>query len=176
MEQCRLALETDPLFMLLHYGMAWAMLAAKQYRETIEYTRRALEIDANFYFLWVVMGLAQLHAGFTQEGVASWKHVVELAPWWYAGAWNLAAAYHQAGDYNRSQEWARKVADTHAHTFGAATYYAAVGEVDAMFEALDWAYQKRDVELRLIQCESFFDPYRTDPRFQALLRRMNLIQ
>jgi hypothetical protein len=48
--------------------------------------------------------------------------------------------------------------------------------VDAMFEALDWAYQKRDVELRLIQCESFFDPYRTDPRFQALLRRMNLIQ
>ena len=85
MEQSRLALETDPLSMLLHYGMAWSMYSAKQYRETIEYARRALEIDANFYFIWFAMGLAQLHAGFTQEAITSLKRVVELAPWYSHG-------------------------------------------------------------------------------------------
>ena len=82
MEQSRLALETDPLSMLLHFGMALSMYYAKQYRETIEYARRALEIDANYYLIWFVMGLAQLRAGFAQEAITSLKRVVELAPWW----------------------------------------------------------------------------------------------
>ena len=67
MEQSRLALETDPLSMILHNGMAWSMYYAKQYRETIEYARKALEMDPNYYFFWFAMGLAQLHAGFTQK-------------------------------------------------------------------------------------------------------------
>jgi len=88
----------------------------------------------------------------------------------------LAAAYYQAGDRERSQEWARKLADLHGDTFGAAVYYAAAGEVDAMFEALDLAHRHHQRMLLDIQILPFFDPYRADPRFQALLQRMNLAQ
>jgi serine/threonine protein kinase/Tfp pilus assembly protein PilF len=174
MEQSRLALETDPLSMFLHFGMAYSIYATKQYRETIEYARRALEIDANFYLIWFVMGLALLGTGFTQESVTSLKRVVELAPWWHMGVGQLAAAYHKDGDHERSQEWARKLADSHSHTFGAAIYYAAARKVDAMFEALEGAHRQRDFFLLYIQCFPSFDPYRADPRFQALLQRMNL--
>jgi serine/threonine-protein kinase len=174
MEQSRLALETDPLSMFLHFGMAYSIYAAKQYRETIEYARRALEIDANFYLIWFVMGLAQLGTGFTQESVASLKRVVELAPWWHMGVGPLAAAYYKDDDHERSQELARKLADSHSHTFGAAIYYAACGKVDAMFEALEGAHRQRDLILLYIQYFPFFDPYLADPRFQALLRRMDL--
>ena len=175
MEQCRLALENDPLSMVLHFGMAYSMLCAKQYREAIEYARRALEIDANFYPIWHAMGLAQLGAGLAQEAITSLKRVVDLAPWWYPGAWYLSAAYFHAGDHERSQEWARKLAGSHGHSFGAALYYAAVGEVDTMFEALDVAYRQRDLLLLLdIANLWFFDPYRADPRFHALLAKMNL--
>jgi serine/threonine protein kinase/Tfp pilus assembly protein PilF len=176
MEQNRLALETDPLSVILHYGMALSTYAMKRYRETIEYERRALEIDANFWITWIVMGFAQLSAGLVQEGIASFKRVVELAPWWHMGAWSLAAAYHQAGDHESSRKRARKLADAHGHAYGAAIYYAATGEVDVMFEALDGAQRQREVGLLLdIQYQPFFDPYRTDPRFQALLQRMNLV-
>ena len=154
--------------------MAWSLYHAKQYREAIEYARRALEIDANFYHIWSTMGLAQLHAGFTQEAITSFKRVVELAPWWQMGVGSLAAAYYQAGDHERSQEWARKLAESQGHSVGAALYYAATGEVDAMFEALDGAYRQRDAFLLYIQDLPFFDPYRADPRFQALLQKMNL--
>ena len=61
------------------------MYWSKQYRETIEYARRALEIDAKYFSIWYVMGLAQLRAGFAQEAIASLKRVVELAPWWHTG-------------------------------------------------------------------------------------------
>jgi Tfp pilus assembly protein PilF len=174
MEQIRLALETDPLSMPLHLCMALCMYFAKQYRETIEYARRALEIDGNYYLIWNVMGLAQLGAGFTQEAITSLKLVVELAPWFSDGAWYLATAYYQAGDHERSHEWAQKLAGSQCHTYGPAIYYAAAGEVDAMFEALEWAYRCRDVDLPFIQGQPLFDPWRADPRFQALLQRMNL--
>ena len=137
MEQSWLALEVDPLSMVLHLGMAWSMYATRQYRETIEYVRRALEIDADFYLIWFVMGLAQLRAGLTQEAITSWRRLMELAPWWHAAIGYLAATYYQAGDRERSLEWARKLADSAGDSYGAAVYYAAAGEVDAMFEALD---------------------------------------
>jgi len=174
MEQCRLALETDPLSMILHTGMAISLYYARQYREAIEYARRSLEIDANYYLIWYAIGRCQLGAGFPKDAIARFKRVVDLAPWYFEGAWFLATAYLQAGDRERSQELARKLADSHGHTFGAAWYYAAAGEVDAMFEALNGAYRQRDPSLPLFQNEPVVDPYRSDPRFQSLLRRMNL--
>jgi len=174
MEQCRLGLETDPLYMVLHYGMAFFMRAANQYVEAIDHARRALEIDADSHFVWFAMGLAQLHAGFTQEAITSLKRAVELAPWFNMAVGSLAAAYYQAGDQERSREWAGKLAESQGQTIGAALYYAATGEVDAMFEALEGAYRQRDQFLVHIQNLPFFDRYRADPRYQALLQKMNL--
>jgi serine/threonine protein kinase/Tfp pilus assembly protein PilF len=173
-EQCRLGLEIDPLSMILHFGMALSMHAAKQYVEAIEHSRRSLEIDANFHFIWFAMGLAQLSAGFTQEAITSLKRAVELAPWNNMSAWSLAAAYYQIGDHERSQEWARKLAESQGHALGAALYYAAAGEGNAMFGALEGAHRQRDQFLFLIQYLPFFDRYRSDPRFADLLRRMKL--
>jgi len=151
------------------------MYVAKQYLETIEYALRALEIDPSFYFVWTIMGLAQLHAGFTMEAIASLKRAVDLAPWFHLSAWYLAAAYHQANDCERSQEWSRKLAVSHGHTYGAAAYYATTGDVDAMFESIEGAYRQRDWNLAPGIRAPFFDPYRSDPRFHVLLTKMNLV-
>jgi len=174
-EQNRLALEADPLSMIVHVGMALSMYYARQYRECIDYAHRAMEIDTNYYLMWLTMGPPQLGAGFAQEAVTSSKRAVELAPWYDLGAWFLAAAYHQAGERELGQEWAHKLAGSDGHSyFGAAFYYAATGEVDAMFEALDGAYRQRDRLLIDIKNTPVFDPYRADPRFQALLAKVNL--
>jgi tetratricopeptide (TPR) repeat protein len=174
MEQCRLGLETDPVSMIIDYGLAWSTCLAKQYRESIECARRALEIDPNFYLVWYVLGLAQLHAGFEQNAIDSLKRVVELAPWWHMGVGALAVAYYQVGDHSHSQEWVRKLADSYSCTVGAALYYAALGEVESVFEALEGAHRQRDLFVLYIQNLPFFDSYRAHPRFRALVERMNL--
>jgi serine/threonine-protein kinase len=173
-EQSRLALESDPLSMLLHFGVAWCMYCAKQNLESIECARRALEIDPNFYLIWFAMGFAQLGAGLPDEAITSFRRVLELAPWWRMGGACPATAYHRASHRARNQELARQLADSHRDTFCAAIYYADAGDVDEMFEALDGAYRTRDVLLPSIHHLPFFDPYRADPRFHALLQRMNL--
>jgi TolB-like protein/predicted Ser/Thr protein kinase len=173
LEHARLALELDPLSMLLHFGMAWCLYCASRYRESAECARRALEIDPNSYFIWHVLGLAQLSAGLSQEAVASLERSVDLAPWYHIALGSLAAAHDRIGDRERSRELGRKLVESHPYTVGAALYHSAVGEVDAMFEALEGAYQQRDVFLLYSRC-LFLDPYRSDTRYKALLAKMNL--
>jgi eukaryotic-like serine/threonine-protein kinase len=174
LEQSRLALETDPLSPNLNYCVALCLSRTKRYQESIAYARRALEIDANFYFAWCGMGLAQYAEGLIEEAIASFQRVVEMAPWFSTGAWWLAAAYHRSGDREHPQELARDLAGSHGRTSGAAAYYAATGETDAMFAAFDGAYQERDPLLASAPNDPFFDSYRADLRFQALLAKMNL--
>ncbi len=134
LEQTRLALETDPLSMLVHWGTAWTMCAAGQYHETIEYALRASEIDANFHLIWFTMGYAQFRAGRSEEAIGSLKRAVELAPWYSLSAWLLAAAYSRAGNRERGEELALQLAGTHGQTVGAAAYFATSGEVDAILK------------------------------------------
>jgi tetratricopeptide (TPR) repeat protein len=173
-EQSRLALETDPLSAVLHQCMASSMNNAKQYREAIEYSTKALEIDSNFFLMWATLGIAQLSAGLAQEAIASLKKCVALAPWWRVGMGLLAAVCLQAGDLEASREWAGTLAAPPSSPTGRAIWYAATKEVDAMFGALDVACRQRDATLLLFQNLPFFDAYRADPRFQTLLAKMNL--
>jgi tetratricopeptide (TPR) repeat protein len=173
-EQSRSGLDTDPLSTVLHFGMCLSMICARQYQEAMEWARRALELDANLYPLWRMIGRAKLGLGLAQEAATSLERFVELAPWDSSGRWLLAVAYDQSGDRERGRECARKLAGPSGHTAGDYVYYAAAGEVDAMFEALDAAFERRDFLLSSVQRDPFFDPYRADPRWQALLRRLNL--
>jgi Tfp pilus assembly protein PilF len=174
MEQVRLALEGDPLSMVLHLAMVYQTLVLKRYDDAIETARRALEIDAGYYVLWAVMGFAQLGAGLAQEAVASMKKAVDLAPWWRPGPGCLAAALWQAGDRERCQELVLQSRSHPSGASGASYYYAVAGDADAMFEMLDLAWQERDSILRNVGIDPIYEPYRADPRFQSLLRRMNL--
>jgi eukaryotic-like serine/threonine-protein kinase len=173
MGQSRLGLETDPLSTPLHFIMAVCLYCSKRYQESIDCARRGIEID-NFYLLWWVMGTSQLQAGLTREAIASFKQVVDLAPWFPGGGWSLATAYCQAGERELSQEWAGKLAGQQGHTVYAAIYFAVSGDVEKMFESLDGAYRQREAAFALFHNDPSFDPHRVDPRFQVLLRKMNL--
>ncbi|HWE53530.1 MAG TPA: protein kinase [Bryobacteraceae bacterium] len=172
--QCRLALETDPLSLPLHFCMACCLYTARRYKETIDYARKAIEIDPNFYFMWATMGLAQLHAGLVQDALESLQRAVALAPWFEMGRAYLAAAACEAGDRKAGLDYAQKLAASNRQMTGAALCFGAAGEVDSMFDALHEAWLQRDWNLLFVQSAPFFDPYRADPRYQALLQSMNL--
>jgi len=55
-----------------------------------------------------------------------------------------------------------------------ATYYFIIGENDQGFRYLDEAFEERDPWLVTIKVDPYFDGIRNDPRFKALLKKMNL--
>jgi serine/threonine-protein kinase len=173
-EQIRVGLETDPLNLPLHYGLLLCTNHARQYQQTIELGRRALEIDPAMYILWLSIAQAQLHLGLLHDAIGSLTRVVEIAPWMPMGLGTLAAAYHVAGDSARSEALAAQLFALRGHAYGAAVYHAAVGDAQAMFADLEQAWRARDAFLLHIAVAPFMEPYRRDSRYLALLDRMSL--
>ena len=55
-----------------------------------------------------------------------------------------------------------------------ATAHGYLGEMDQAFEWLEQSYDTREGDIWLLKVTPKYDPLRSDPRFQDLLRRMNL--
>ena len=55
-----------------------------------------------------------------------------------------------------------------------AKLYANAGEKDKAFEQLSTAFEEKNGELDVIKVDPLLDPLRGDPRYNELLRRMNL--
>ena len=58
----------------------------------------------------------------------------------------------------------------------AASNYVMAGDNARALDWLEKAYAEREPNIPHISCMPTFDPLRAEPRFQALLRRMNLPQ
>jgi len=70
--------------------------------------------------------------------------------------------------------WKERAKQEYVQSWQFAKIYAALDEKDQAFEWLDRAYEARESSLRTLKVSPQFDPLRDDPRFQDLLRRMNL--
>jgi serine/threonine-protein kinase len=92
-----------------------------------------------------------LKKGFAEAGYAgAWRRATDVEVAKYAGepdvAWDAAVNYAMARDRTRTLDW------------------------------LERAYAERYPAMPYISCHPLFDPLRAEPRFQALLRKMNLPQ
>jgi tetratricopeptide (TPR) repeat protein len=112
------------------------------------------------------------------EAIAAHRRVMELSdehPFSLAG---LSATYAVAGRRAEAQELLDRLLEIstqrHVLTFGLATIYASLNNLDEAFRWLEIAYQERDGHLADLNIEACFDPLRSDPRFTDLLRRLSL--
>jgi len=90
----------------------------------------------------------------------------------------LAIAYAAAGDRDdavRSLQQAMADKDF-ATPYNAARAYVLLGDKDAAFAWLQQAAQKNDSQFGLITVDPILDPIRSDPRFLALLKQLNMSQ
>ena len=62
----------------------------------------------------------------------------------------------------------------HVSTFGLFVASLGAGETDRAYQYLEQAYQERSEWLPLALRVPGFDPYRSDPRFQAIYKKVGL--
>jgi len=55
-----------------------------------------------------------------------------------------------------------------------AILYFVLGEDDLGFQWLDKAYEEYDSRMRLLKIDPVFDRVRSDPRFEAIMKKMGL--
>jgi TolB-like protein/Tfp pilus assembly protein PilF len=180
--EMRRGVELDPLSPLYNAWLGGLYWEYGRYDEAIAQTRRSMELQPDFPVALYVLGLAQADKGQFEEAIATHKRALQLYPN-RSYSWALARTYAVAG---RTEE-ARRILDTAEsgrpveaiHPWFIAGAYGALRDYEKAMQWLEKAYEARSLFLPNLRRDrsAGFDlrPLRSDPRFNSLLRRINLL-
>jgi serine/threonine protein kinase/Tfp pilus assembly protein PilF len=176
--QYQRALETDPLAMMVHFGLVFTPYCERQYDRAIEQATRALDLSADHWLVHFAMGLALSQKECLQQSITSLEAALRVSPSFTLATGFLAASYTRLGNPSHAEKLMDEVRERSVKHFVSpacfGVYYAALGQADGMFEFLEAALAERDPYLTRMNAEPYFDPFRSDPRFRKLLAEMNL--
>jgi TolB-like protein len=173
--QIQRALELDPLNAVFQasYGLVLEMVGRND--EAIAQFREALRTSPALPFARNNVALTFLNKGMYADSLAGRK-----ADW--AGDRELEEALAQGFAQSGFRGAMRRAADilaarsrtTYVSPIYIASLYMTAGEKERTLEWLEKGFEARDPNLPYVSAKPTYDPLRSDPRFQALVRRMNL--
>jgi tetratricopeptide (TPR) repeat protein len=158
--------------------LAFSYFLGREYDKAIHYGHRALDIDANFWLLHLVVGVAQLRQGALEASIESLRKTLAVAPFYSLALSLLAAAHVLAGQHEQAKQVIERLQEisnkVYVSKVSFAIYHAALGEADEVFHYLSAAIDDREPFITRMIADAGFDPFRGDPRFGVLLERMKL--
>jgi len=171
------ALSLDPFNATIHAVRVYNLRSAYRFDEAVTEARKALAIEpghpvalTNLYLALAAKGLHKEALVGMRENLALVYGVLDLGP-------RLDRAFAEGGFRAAAKQAAEALASLaskgEAVPFDVAGLYVLA---DEKVQALDWlerAYKTRDQNLVCLR-DPTFDPLRSEPRFQALMRRMKL--
>ncbi len=177
--QANRARELDPLSLLANWNLGNTLFFARQYDRALELCHRVLEMDPNYERAHFTLARIYEQKGLYKEARAEYQKRSDLSP---HRLWDLiviAGTYAGSGEKRKAKELLAQAlkekpieGDQHAFLFARA--YLKLGEKDQAFKWLEKAYENRDWPLVQLNVAPQWDPIRSDPRFQNLVRRVGL--
>jgi TolB-like protein/Tfp pilus assembly protein PilF len=172
------ALEQDPLSPLFRTERGVTLLYGKRYEEAAESFRRALDIDSNFLLALEGLALVRAYQQRPQEALALANQEAKLIGRRPRSLTALGMVQALAGHTGEAHCVLDELLELGGREYVPAGrvvgIYAALGEKDAAFEWAAKAVEQRDPTILWVRASPVFDPLRSDPRFTALLRKVNL--
>jgi TolB-like protein/DNA-binding winged helix-turn-helix (wHTH) protein/Tfp pilus assembly protein PilF len=175
MAAMRRARALDPLYAMNHATFSQIAFQARDYAAAAEHARQAIVIDPEFWIGHINLGQAYEQLG--QPDLAP-EEFVKAARFSGGNTKALSFRGHLLARQRRVGE-ARDVLttleglsrDRYVPPYAIALVSEGLGEADAAFAALARAYDARDIHLIFLTVDPRWDPYRSDPRFRALVAR-----
>jgi TolB-like protein/DNA-binding winged helix-turn-helix (wHTH) protein/Flp pilus assembly protein TadD len=166
----------DPLSLIISADMADILLIARLYDQSIQQSRKTLEMDPGFAVAHYQLGQAYVQKRMYSEAIAELQKAINLSGGNPICISNLAYAYAVAGRKNEAVKILNELRTRSNHDFSnpseIALIYAGLGEKDQAMAWLERAYKERFNPSILLR--PAFDPVRSDPRFQDLRHRIGL--
>lgn len=174
------ARQLDPLSLIISADRGAILYYSRQYDRAIEQLGTVLDMDSNSVRAHVILVLAYVQKGQFAQALADTEKFrrTDDSP----GLWAVESyVYGRAGQQVQSRRALAKFEqlNRHGHVDPAAMHvlaYAGMGDKEKLFIALQQASQERSNSLTALKVDPMYDPFRNDPRFQALLRRVGLAQ
>ncbi|MBA7656831.1 hypothetical protein ES703_64758 [subsurface metagenome] len=177
-KEAKRGLESEPLSLDNNNVLGWALYLARRYDHQIEQLQNLLEIDQNHWIAHNNLARAYAEKGMYKKAIVEAQKAIELSGRNTMAIATLGYIYALA----ERRDEARKVLDDlfelskqeYVSSFYIALVYTCLGQKDQAFEWLEKAYEEHDVYLSQLKVFPLFDSLRSDPRYKALLKKMNL--
>lgn len=143
-EQCQTTLEKFPGFYLAHYWLGCAYDRKGMHKRAIAEFERGRAVSEGSTLMIAALGHSYAVAGMRSQALNALKDLIALSRKRYVPALYMARIYSGLGDRDQAFLWLEK------------------------------AYNDRSDYLVYLQRDPISDPFRADPRFQGLMRRIGL--
>ena len=177
-EESARALELDPLCPDAHFLLALMLFFRRQYDRAEASIRASLELGSDNPVVQWVAGMIAVVQGRFDEAISTCENAVRMlgsAPILSAG---LGMVYGWSGRSAEARNVLRQIEQAAAAAYVSPIYrawiYMGLGEIDNVFYWLDRAIECRDPHILHLPVKPVYDALRTDPRFSALPRKMQL--
>jgi TolB-like protein/DNA-binding winged helix-turn-helix (wHTH) protein/Flp pilus assembly protein TadD len=174
--EMRKAQNLDPLSLIINADLAEILVLAHSYDESIQQSRKTIEMDPNFALAHNQLAQAYLQKHMYDEAVAELQQAVKLSGDSPTCMANLARAYVASGKRSEAVkllgDLKKRSNPGYSNASEIAMIYASLGDTDQAMNWLEKGYDERFNPGVLLR--PGFDPLRSDPRFQNLLRRIGL--
>jgi DNA-binding winged helix-turn-helix (wHTH) protein/TolB-like protein/tetratricopeptide (TPR) repeat protein len=170
--------EADPLSVLLSSDAGQAYYWARRYDEAIKQYRQSIQMDPNDPATYLGLGIVHEQKGMYDEAVASYEKAISVSR---RASYLLGPLGHALANSGRRAE-ALKILDElkamsrreYVSPYDLAILYTGLGEKERAIAQLNKAFEERAGWIMDLKVEPFFDPLRSDPRFDELLQRLRL--
>jgi tetratricopeptide (TPR) repeat protein len=173
--EIRRALKLDPLAPSPNNALCFSLYYARQYDEAIRQCRQTLDVFPDYLEPYYGLGFIYASKKLYPEAVVVLEKAMAMTGNAPPAASILAYARAQAGNPAEARQ---RIAD---YTRGPdvspvmlALLYVGVGDRDRAFRCLDRAVEQRTFASDSINVNPLLDSYHSDPRWAALVRKMNL--
>lgn len=180
--EIRRACELDPLSPAAATSWGAILTDNHRYEQAIEQFRKAMELNPRSAVALVHIAVALLAEKKFAEGLAELDRADALMTGTRVVAALRGYAYAQTGKRQAALDILRKItepkkpgsASGFATGFDLPILYLGLKDLDRTFDALNESIDQRARLIDHLKVDPLFEPVRSDPRYAALLRRMNL--
>lgn len=173
------AVEIEPLAVQQGSNYSAVLLYARRFDEALEQARRTYELDPTQIgaqnWLCHPLNAKGLYIEAITVGERAAKSQVNTVTSFAAC---LGVAYARSGQREKSLELLATVKEmsktSYVSSYWMAAHYVALGDREAAFSELEKAFERRDWFLRYIRTDFYMDPLRGDPRFDAIVNKLDL--
>jgi len=172
------ALDLDPLSLWMNAELGSCFRFARRYDEAQEQLNKTIEMDPNFGLAHYYMGVLYNNKRMYKEAIPEIQQSIELTGGLSWAFGQLGYAYAMLGQKDEAEKILHGLEERSKEEYIRSTtlwiLHSALGDIDKSFECLEKAIEERDPSLPLMNVLPEYDIVRSDPRFKAFLKKMNL--
>jgi eukaryotic-like serine/threonine-protein kinase len=170
------ARQLDPLSPRINSNVGLIFYYARDYDQAVRELQKAIELDpvGSRWFLGWAYGQKRMY----KEAIALSVERNQLLQGTGTSLADLAYAYAAAAKQAEARQTLEKIRKQSRETYippdAIALVHVALGEKEQALALLEKGFAERNVLFYWLKADPRFDPLRSEPRFQELLRRMGL--